>query len=191
MVGNKNNSICVQTGLPCGFPCCSECPLYKERAKYDSEADTLIHINIVGQMLLAVAKEFANRSQVHDASKLKSPEKEYFDEWTPKLAACTYGSDEYKQLLGHLKLGLDHHYKNNSHHPEHYPNGVDGMNLFDLVEMFFDWWAATKRHNDGDILKSIEHNECRFSLSPQISNIFRNTVKFCQSNLNEPEFMTK
>src|SRR6187551_914118 len=147
-------------------------------AKYDSETDTLVHINIVSLMLLGAAKELADRSQVHDASKLKSPEKEYFDEWTPKLAACTYGSDEYKVFLDKLKVGLAHHYQNNSHHPEHYEKGVNGMNLFDVMEMFFDWWAATKRHNDGNILKSIDINEKRFNISEQLSEIFKNTVDF-------------
>ena len=147
-----------------------------QKNKYDSEADTLTHINKVASYLLMVAEEFAHRSQRHDKSKLQSPEKEAFDEYTPKLAACTYGSDEYKQFLKELKPALDHHYANNSHHPEHYPNGVNDMNLFDLVEMFFDWKAATERHNDGDILKSIDINEKRFGIAPQISQIFRNTL---------------
>ena len=61
-----------------------------------------------------------------DNSKLESPEKELFDEYTPKLKDCTYGSDEYKEFLKGLKVALDHHYANNSHHPEHYENGVNG-----------------------------------------------------------------
>lgn len=157
--------------------------------KYDSTGDTLIHINIVGQFLLAAAKEFADRSQVHDNSKFDSPEKELFDEYTPKLAAVTYGSADYKQFLAELKPALDHHYALNSHHPEHFENGIEGMNLFDLVEMFFDWWAATKRHNDGNILKSIDLNENRFNIPPTMSKIFRNTVDYCRQNLNDPNFM--
>lgn len=144
--------------------------------KYDSTNDTADHIGKVQNYLFDVAEEFANRAMRHDASKFHSPEKELFDEFTPKLAGCTYGSEEYKQFISELKPALDHHYSINSHHPEHYPNGVNGMDLFDLVEMFFDWKAATMRHNDGDIVKSIEINEKRFNISPQISDIFRNTL---------------
>jgi hypothetical protein len=151
--------------------------------KYDSTKDTSIHIHLVSEALLSAAEEFAHRSQLHDASKLESPEKELFDEYTPKLAGCTYGSEEYKQFLSELKPALDHHYSKNSHHPEHYSNGIRGMNLFDLVEMFFDWWAATRRHNDGNILKSIEINEKRFSIPPELSDIFRNTVAYMPNRI--------
>ena len=117
------------------------------------------------------------RANIHDNSKLRSPEKELFDEFTPKLKGCTYGSDEYKDYLRELKTALDHHYVNNSHHPEHYMGGVNGMTLFDIVEMFFDWKAATERHADGDIYKSIEVNKGRFGLSDQICEILTNTAK--------------
>lgn len=144
---------------------------------YDSKADTLLHIKRVNELLLKAASELLSRASVHDNSKLESPEKELFDEFTPKLKDCTYGSDEYKSYLEGLKVALNHHYANNSHHPEHYENGVNGFDLFDLIEMFFDWKAATERHADGDILKSIEINKERFKICDQICDIFRNTAK--------------
>ncbi|WP_216369609.1 DUF5662 family protein, partial [Brevibacillus sp. MCWH] len=65
---------------------------------------------------------------------------------------------------------------NNSHHPEFYENGVDGMDLFDLVEMVCDWMAAAKRHDDGNIYESLKINKERFGLSDQLYNIIKNTV---------------
>lgn len=53
---------------------------------------------------------------------------------------------------------------------------VDGFDLLDLVEMLCDWKAATERHNDGDIMRSIDINQKRFSMSPQLVSILRNTV---------------
>lgn len=144
---------------------------------YDSGTDTQLHIKRVAQLLSQAAAELLRRATVHDDSKLKSPEKEFFDEFTPLLAGSTYGSDEYKGFLQKLKVGLDHHYKNNSHHPEHYPNGINGMDLFDIIEMFFDWKAAGERHNDGNIYKSIEINKKRFEMSDQLAQIFENTAK--------------
>lgn len=143
---------------------------------YDSTVDTLLHIKRVNELLISFAQQLLERAKVHDASKLKSPEKELFDELTPKLKNVTYGSDEYKEYLKGLKVALDHHYMHNSHHPEHYHYGVDGFNLLDLVEMFLDWKAASERHSDGDILKSIEINKERFKLSDQLVSIFKNTV---------------
>ena len=144
---------------------------------YDSKPDTLLHIKRVAQLLTEAASELIRRANVHDNSKLESPEKEFFDEFTPKLAGSTYGSDEYKSFLKQLKVGLDHHYQNNSHHPEHYENGVNDFDLFDLMEMFFDWKAAGERHDNGNIYKSIEVNKGRFALSEQVVSIFRNTAK--------------
>jgi hypothetical protein len=144
---------------------------------YDSKTDTLLHIKRVAELMTNASSELIRRANVHDDSKLESPEKELFDEFTPKLKGCTYGSDEYKEYLKGLKVALDHHYQNNSHHPEHYENGVNGMDLFDLMEMLFDWKAAGERHADGNIYKSIEINKDRFNLSPQTVDIFTNTAK--------------
>ena len=149
---------------------------------YDSKADTLLHIKRVNQLMTEASSELIRRANIHDNSKLESPEKELFDEFTPKLKGCTYGSDEYKEYLKELKVALDHHYQNNSHHPEHYENGVNGFDLFDLIEMAMDWCAAVERHNDGDIFKSLEINTERFQLSNQIVCILRNTFKRMQEN---------
>jgi hypothetical protein len=145
---------------------------------YDSKADTLTHIKRVNELLGNVAIEFIKRGQVHDDSKLNSPEKEYFDRETPKLASLVYGTPEYQASLDALKPALSNHYAKNSHHPEHYPNGIDGMNLFDIVELFFDWKAATERGKDGNIYTSIEKNKGRFKMSDQLCHIFENTAKY-------------
>lgn len=148
--------------------------------KYDSTADTLLHIKKVNAYLCNAAIDLLQRGKVHDDSKLRYPEKDLFDEYTPKLAGCSYGSDEYKQYLSDLKPALDHHYLMNSHHPQFYVDGIDGMNLFDIMEMFFDWKAASERHDDGDIYNSIRINKDRFNMSDQLAQIFENTCKYMQ-----------
>lgn len=152
--------------------------------EYDSTQDTLFHIKRVAQLLTEASAELIRRANVHDQSKLESPEKEGFDEFTPKLKEFTYGSDEYKGFLVQLDSILDHHYKHNSHHPEHYKDGIYGMNLFDILEMFFDWKAAGERHANGNIYKSIEINRERFELSPQLEAIFDNTAKYLNYEKN-------
>jgi hypothetical protein len=146
--------------------------------QYDSAKDTQKHIDRVQELLNNAAGNLAERGRVHDQSKLKDPEKSFFDEFTPKLKNCTYGGDEYKAYLKQLKPALDHHYANNSHHPEHYENGVNGMNLFDLLEMFLDWKAASERHENGDIRKSINYNKERFQISDQLTQILHNTAGY-------------
>jgi len=141
-----------------------------------AKVETEKHIDQVRTRLLWVAYQLILRSAVHDKTKLEDPELATFAEVTPKLLKMTYGSEEYMQTLAQMKPALEHHYAHNSHHPEHYPNGVDGMDLLDLIEMFCDWKAATLRHADGSLEKSIEVNKKRFGLSDQLCNIFRNTI---------------
>jgi len=144
---------------------------------YDSQADTLLHIKRVSQLLNEAAVKLIERGNVHDNSKLEEPEKSEFDRLTPLLKNLTFGSEEYKESLKELEVALTHHYENNTHHPQHYENGINGFDLFDLVEMFFDWKAASERTKDGNIYKSIEHNKGRFEISDQICQIFENTAK--------------
>jgi len=144
---------------------------------YDSTEDTKEHISYVQKFLSNVQNAIGTRLHVHDASKLKEPEKSMYDEFTPKLRSSTYGSDEYKSFLKDMGAALKHHYEHNSHHPEHYPNGINGMSLLDIIEMLADWKAAGLRHADGDIRKSLEINKVRFGISDQLAEILENTVK--------------
>jgi hypothetical protein len=146
-------------------------------SEYSSIPDTKIHISTVRGNMIKIISEIALRAETHDKTKMSPEEVKYFDEYTPKLAGCTYGSNEYKQFLSELKPALDHHYSVERHHPEHFENGIRGMNLVDLIEMFCDWYAATLRHNDGDLLKSIDINQKRFGYSDDFKAIFENTYK--------------
>ena len=150
-------------------------PTYEE---LETNAATQQHINLVRILLRKAAVELLQRGEVHDLSKFSPEEVEVFTEFTPKLRGSTFGSEEYMGFLRDMKPALDHHYANNRHHPEHFgEEGIDGMNLFDVLEMFIDWTASTRRHADGDIAKSIEINKKRFGMSDQLAQIFRNTVR--------------
>ena len=144
---------------------------------YDSSKDTVKHINVVRKYLNAIINSINHKWQYHDFTKLFEPEKSIFDKVTPKLKELTYGSEEYNNQLKEMQVALDHHYKNNSHHPEHYENGIRDMDLVDIVEMICDWKAASERHEDGDIIKSIEINQKRFNYSDDLKQILINTVK--------------
>lgn len=155
-------------------------PLEPRRPSYEeleTSAQTWQHIDLVRKFLRIAAVEILKRGETHDRSKFDRAEVDVFTEFTPKLKGVTYGSEEYKAFLAAMKPALDHHYAHNAHHPENKFNGIEGMNLFDVLEMFVDWLASTKRHDDGDMNKSIEINRARFKMSDQLAAIFRNTVR--------------
>lgn len=144
---------------------------------YDSTADTLKHSLRVGELMAEVISELAERSVRHDLSKTEDPELAIFNEFTPKLKHSTYGSEEYKGFLAEMGEGLAHHYAHNAHHPEHHEDGIDGMTLVDLVEMLCDWKAATERHDDGSLKRSLAVQQDRFGITDQLRNIFTHTAR--------------
>ena len=143
----------------------------------ECQVETQKHIEAVRKYIRFMIDKIDMRGVKHDASKLESPEVEVFAEYTPKLNSTTFGSEEYYQNLEGMKSALDHHYASNRHHPEHFVNGINDMTLVDILEMFCDWKASTLRHNDGNLLKSIETNAERFHMDGQLRQILLNTAR--------------
>lgn len=142
--------------------------------KYDCTADVLEHRRRVAFWLEFMTGDVLDwRAEHHDASKLTEPEKPYFDEYTPKLKTLEFGSEAYKQALAGLNVGLQHHYAENPHHPEHYPDGIDGMTIWDLVEMLADWMAASSVKNAP---MNLPYLQKRFNISDQLLSIIKNTL---------------
>lgn len=142
-----------------------------------AEIVTRKHMQRVAALLGDAACELIRRAGKHDLSKLEPVEMEPLQRMQDVIDAegqAPYGSEEYKRRTKMLGPMLAHHYANNSHHPEHYPNGVDGMDLFDVMEMFFDWKAASERGEESSM--NIGTACKRFSVSPQLEDIFRNTA---------------
>ena len=52
-----------------------------------------------------------------------------------------------------------------------------GMTLIDVVEMLCDWKAATERHADGSIEKSLAHNKGRFHIGDEMHAALVNTAR--------------
>jgi hypothetical protein len=143
----------------------------------DSTVATMVHARRVDELLLSLVSDILGRVTRHDRSKLEPPEKDTFDEYSPKLKASTYGSAEYKSFLAEMQVALDHHYGANRHHPEHFADGVAGMTLVDLVEMLADWKAAGERHADGSMARSLEIQKDRFGISDQLQAVLVNTAR--------------
>ena len=141
-----------------------------------SNHGTWRHINRVQHYLTISIKKLLDRSLAHDQSKLEDPEATSFAN-APDLTTITYDSPEYKTSKEAMAPALAHHYANNSHHPEHFKNGVKDMTLFDVMEMLCDWKASSERHVDGNIRKSIQINAERFGIDKQLRRILENTVR--------------
>lgn len=143
---------------------------------YDSTEDTRSHINRVAHYLATIQEALFQRALCHDDSKFREPEKGMYDRLIPEIQKHPYGSPEYNQVRAQMGEALQHHYAHNSHHPEHYEDGISGMSLLDVVEMFCDWKAASERGKEGSLAKSIVLNWDRLETA-ELAQIFENTRK--------------
>jgi hypothetical protein len=144
---------------------------------YDSRPETWEHIHQVQFLMWQVITALQRRALDHDQSKLVSPEVEVFDRVTPRLRGMTYDSDEYRATLIDMGEGLRHHYSENDHHPEHGDGTLGWMSLVQLLELLCDWKAATMRHDNGDLRRSIEQNSDRFGYGDEMKRLLLNTAE--------------
>lgn len=143
-------------------------------SKFDTE--TVLHKKHVSDIGSLFITELKNRLEHHDDSKFSQDENKLFKAVLDKTANAPYGSDDYNAMLAKLRPALILHYSANRHHPEHFIDGIEGMNIIDLLEMFIDWCAATERNKEDDIHKSIDANAKRYDLPDELVSIFHNTA---------------
>jgi hypothetical protein len=143
----------------------------------DFAEDTRAHIRQIAARLDAVCRELRARGEVHDQSKLSGEERPWYEAVIPRLKGLKWGTVECAEAIQALGPALGHHYAHNSHHPEHYNDGVRDMDLIDLIEMYCDWAAATLRSETGDLRRSIEINCKKYGIESPLRDIFLNTFE--------------
>jgi len=146
-------------------------------SKYYNFCQTIIHKYWVFWNMFKFGCKIIARGFSHDMSKFSRYESTEYSKVIKRLKHVTYGSPEYKKMLAELKPAIDHHTSINSHHPEHYKNGIADMSMLDKIEMLCDWAVAVRRHNDGDIYRSIEINQKRFGYSDIEKDIFLSIIR--------------
>lgn len=143
-------------------------------SKFLTELDK--HKNLVETKLNEISDEIRLRAITHDNSKYLDDEKVWFEK-AEKYDREHF--DTYEDWLNTTKPiiapALEHHYAYNRHHPEHYKNGINDMNLIDLIEMVVDWQSSAEcRNTNLDAFYSFK----RFKIEPQLQKIILNTLKF-------------
>lgn len=122
-----------------------------------------LHRLDVSVIAAIVATAIQIRSREHDISKMEGEELKLFSS-----ASLIFGPGESEDLTIHLK--------NNRHHPEHFYNGISGMTLVDIVEMFCDWFAKSSR-SSGDFIDEINTRSYKYDIPKELVSIFQNTAK--------------
>ena len=70
---------------------------------------------------------------------------------------------------------LKSHYKRNDHHPEHFENGINDMDLIQLTELICDIQDASKR--SGQTEWNLDAYCEKYGIGDQLKGILVNTKK--------------
>ena len=152
-----------------------ESSLVKDPQALKTVTDVVKHRENVKNRLMFLADELYKRAEHHDDSKLAYPEIEWLIEMD-KEPRYDYGTPEYFDKMKRWQKFFDHHYKNNRHHPDHFTNGIDDMNLVDLCEYVIDIISYFNELHVHDALETINKQSGRFGFDEQLEQILKNTL---------------
>jgi len=144
----------------------------------DVLCDTLLHISEVKAGLEKICSELKLRGLIHDSTKLQEPEFSSFVSTRPRFKQVNYGTPEYQKLTDEIKPAIDHHYENNRHHTVFFKNGINDMNLIDILEMISDWKAAERRSPDKKLIDTLGYAYKKYGISEQLAEIITNTLHY-------------
>lgn len=136
------------------------------------------HKFVVLQFMNNIIQDLMLRAEQHDQSKFSEEEFPGLVAAIDDVRRYPYGTPGYEEMrVKHAKI-FQAHYAKNRHHPEHFANGIEDMDLIDLIEMLCDWKSASMRQeSQGTIEKSIQIGAEKYNLSPQLVKILINTVR--------------
>ena len=134
------------------------------------------HIYNVRKLLNKFADILKQKGETHDQSKLEEPEV-YGWAAMDLEPRYEYGSYEYYDKLRRFSEVFNHHYKVNSHHPEHFVNPENEMTLIDMIEMLCDWFAYKQDVPVDEGIKLIKDQCKRFKFSDTIKSLLINTYR--------------
>lgn len=140
-----------------------------------------------------LADKIRERAEKHDDSKLEYPELGWLVNMD-KEGHVPYGSDEYFEKQERWKCFFDHHYANNTHHPDH--NGIEGvrdMTIVDLIEMMCDMISYLDEFPQEKAFEVVNEQAKRFGLSEELERILIKTLMeyFVKISDIEPDYNPK
>lgn len=143
----------------------------------DFLCDIILHVSEVQENLETIASELRKRGFAHDRTKFQALEFDAFVSTRDRFKKANYGSKEYQECVEIVKPAVDHHYQNNRHHTGYHKNGINDMNLVDIIEMICDWRAAARRSPDKDLKNTLEYAFEKYNIGEQLAKILTNTLK--------------
>ena len=153
--------------------------------------DTKEHKKCVERLMLSLLTDLINniddfnivkyyrRAMDHDNSKLNDTlEFNNYVLLNKEMEGVNYGTNKYKEIVKKYSIATELHYKNNSHHPEHYSLGVNQMDTLDLIEMICDWCSVLTLKKIEDWESGFIINKKRFNIYDELYTKIYNTARY-------------
>lgn len=137
----------------------------------------LIHKEQIAMLLAKFAAELTYRAAIHDNSKFSPDEFNVHSDNVHHFNKYQFNTKEEQELRHRLSPASISHRKRNRHHPEYFENGIDGMNIIDLLEMICDWKSASTRVPGDSLRKGFPILKEKYNISPQLLKILENTAR--------------
>ena len=144
---------------------------------FDFLCDIILHVGEVQENIEEFTSELKKRGLAHDRTKFLALEFDAFVSTREDFKRANYGSEEYKRCVDEAHGAVVHHHENNRHHTHYHKNGIDDMNMIDIIEMVCDWKAASRRSPDMDFAGSIDHAFKKYGVGKQLGRILKNTFE--------------
>ena len=140
--------------------------------------DTIMHISEVQENIEDIIHDLKKRGVAHDRSKLTAIEFDTFVKTRPEFKKVNYGTAEYQAVAEKAKVAVENHYSSNRHHTAYHKNGINDMNLLDILEMLADWKAASRRSPDLTFLGSLPRAFQKYSIPKNMQRHIMLTLEY-------------
>ena len=130
---------------------------------------------LVQDKLSTVARELISRGRTHDNSALGSPEIEVYHRFFSEYRKYKIGDPRKDEVFAQMAEAIGHHFQYNDHHPEHFENGINDMDLIQLMQFTADImsWSEQEQVDIFEILPMIR-DKC--GMVDQVYNLICNTI---------------
>jgi hypothetical protein len=119
------------------------------------------HREVLADCMEGLADELRARARRHDRTKFDLDQLSGFVKINAIARHHPYGSPEYKASLRDVDAVRIHQTKE-THHPEYWEDHPYEMGFLDIIEMVFDWYAASRTYGQTDFRDSLEIQRKRF-----------------------------
>ena len=130
---------------------------------------------LVQDKLSTVARELISRGRHHDNSTLGSPELEIYHRHFNEYRMYKFGDPRRDEVMNHMAEAIGHHFQYNDHHPEHFDNGINDMNLIQLMQ-FTAAIMSWSEQEQVDIFELLPIIRDKCGMSDQVYQLIQNTI---------------